>query len=197
MRSLNFWHPEGKPSLWFWKRAADTSAHTLLRNVYLISDAVLAACRFRSRPKHVKLSAWTLSMLAEARLNCQAQDCQNTTLVLSDDTLSRATGQFDLVYSGLVLHTAPMIEPLPKAVCSDPEMQMNYYNLGQLMFILEQAGVQRVFSTFTSHSGTLGVFNVFPETPTGELKRTFFWICLTFPIRSGIVSGRRTVLLAS
>jgi SAM-dependent methyltransferase len=174
------------------------------------------------------------SMLAEARLNCQAQDCHNVALVLSDDALSRATGQFDLVYSAIVLQhievargrklfaelvgkvipggcgaiqvtfawekyeaefgvvpdrpavpsarngrnsqtkafwrrvferlgvlrTAPVIEPLP-----DPEMQMNYYNLSQLMFILEQAGVQRVFSTFTNHGGALGVFMYFQKPP--------------------------------
>jgi SAM-dependent methyltransferase len=179
------------------------------------------------------------SMLAEARLNCQAQNCHNVTLVLSDDTLSRATGQFDLVFSGLVLQhievargrklfaelvgkvipggcgviqvtfawdryetefgvvpdrpvvppapngrnsqtkafwrraferlgvlrAAPVIEPLPKAVRSDPEMQMNYYNLSQLMFILEQAGVHRVFSTFTNHSGAIGVFMYFQKPP--------------------------------
>ena len=178
------------------------------------------------------------SMLAEARLNCEAQDCSNVTLVLSDDTLSRATGQFDLVYSCIVLQhvevargrklfaelvgkvqpggcgviqvtfawdkyeaelglvpdrqvvppaperhsqikafwrraferlgilrTAPVIEPLPKAVCPDPEMQMNYYNLGQLMFILERAGVQRVFSCFTNHSGAIGVFMYFQRPP--------------------------------
>jgi 2-polyprenyl-3-methyl-5-hydroxy-6-metoxy-1,4-benzoquinol methylase len=179
------------------------------------------------------------SMLAEARLNCEAQDCHNVTLVLSDDTLSRATGQFDLVYSGIVLQhieiargrklfaqlvgkvmpggcgviqvtfawdkyaaefgvvpdrpavspapkgrnsqtkafwrraferlgilrTAPVIEPLPKTACSDPEMQMNYYNLSQLMFILEQAGVKRVFSTFTNHSGALGVLMYFQKPP--------------------------------
>ena len=179
------------------------------------------------------------SMLAEARLNCAAHDCQNVTLVLSDDTLSRATGQFDLVYSCLVLQhvevargrklfaelvgkvqpggcgviqvtfawdkyeaefgvvpdrpvvrsapdgqhsqtkafwkraferlgifrTVPMIEPLPKtkAIGSDPEMQMNYYNLSQLMFILERAGVQRVFSTFTNHGGALGLFMYFQK----------------------------------
>jgi hypothetical protein len=58
-----------------------------------------------------------------------------------------------------------VIEPLPKAVRSDPEMQMNYYNLGQLMFILEQAGVHRVFSTFTNHSGAIGVFMYFQKPP--------------------------------
>ena len=179
------------------------------------------------------------SMLAEARLNCQAQNCHNVTLVLSDDTLSRATGQFDLVYSGIVLQhieiargrklfaelvgkvipggcgaiqvtfawdkyeaeygvmpdrpvvraardgrdlqtkafwrraferlgllrAAPVIKPLSKATGSDPEMQMNYYNLSQLMFILGKAGVQRVFSTFTNHSGWLGVVMYFQKPP--------------------------------
>jgi ubiquinone/menaquinone biosynthesis C-methylase UbiE len=177
------------------------------------------------------------SMLAEARLNCEAQHCHNVTLALSDDTLSKATGQFDLVYSCLVLQhievargrklfaelvgkvqpggcgviqvtfawdkyeaefglvpdrqiappapkerhsqlkifwrraferlgmlrTAPAIEPSAKAASPDPEMQMNYYNLSQLMFILERAGVQRVFSSFTNHGGALGVFMYFQK----------------------------------
>jgi ubiquinone/menaquinone biosynthesis C-methylase UbiE len=179
------------------------------------------------------------SMLAEARLNCEAQDCHNVTLVLSDDTLSRATGQFDLVYSCIVLQhievargrklfaelvgkvqpggcgviqvtfawdkyeaefglvperqvvppapekrhsqikafwrraferlatlrTAPVVGPPTKAPSPDPEMQMNYYNLSQLMFILERAGVQRVFSNFTNHGGALGVFMYFQKPP--------------------------------
>ena len=179
------------------------------------------------------------SMLAEARLNCEEQDCHNVTLVLSDDSLSRATGQFDLVYSCLVLQhlevargrkvfaelvgkvqpggygviqvtfawdkyeaefglvpdrqvvppardrrhsqtkafwrrlferlgilrTVPVTERSPnaKARGSDPEMQMNYYNLSQLMFILERAGVQRVFSSFTNHSGAIGAFIYFQK----------------------------------
>ena len=167
------------------------------------------------------------SMLAEARLNCQAQDCHNVTLVLSDDTLSRAPGQFDLVYSGLVLQHIEVARgrklfselvgkvipggcgviqvtfawdkyeaefgvvpdrPAPgrisqikaflkrsfkrlgvirtaPAVRVDPEMQMNYYNLSQLMFILEQAGVRRVFSTFTNHGGAIGVLMFFQKPP--------------------------------
>jgi ubiquinone/menaquinone biosynthesis C-methylase UbiE len=176
------------------------------------------------------------SMLAEARRNCVAHDCRNVTFVLSDDTLSRATGQFDLVYSCLVLQhievargrklfaelvgkvqpggcgviqvtfawdryeaefgvvpdrppapngrhpqtksflkrtferlglirAALMNEPLRKAEAtdSDPEMQMNDYNLSQLMFILERAGVRRVFSTFTNHAGWLGFFMYFQK----------------------------------
>jgi 2-polyprenyl-3-methyl-5-hydroxy-6-metoxy-1,4-benzoquinol methylase len=179
------------------------------------------------------------SMLAEARLNCEAQNCHNVSLVLSDDILSRATGQFDLVYSGLVLQhldvargrklfaelvgkvrpggcgsiqvtfaweryeaefgivpdrrvappapngrhrqakafwrralerlaklrAAPVLETLPQAVCSDPEMQMNCYNLSELMFILQRAGVHRLYSTFTNHAGAIGIFMFFRKDP--------------------------------
>ena len=179
------------------------------------------------------------SMLTEARLNCKARDCHNVTLVLSDDGLSRATGQFDLVYSGLVLQhlevargrklfaelvskvqpggcgviqvtfawekyeaefgvvpdreivapapkgrllqtriflrraferlgilrTVPVIGPPAKAIYSDPEMQMNFYNLNQLMFILQRAGVQRVFSNFVDHGGVLVAFMFFQKAP--------------------------------
>ena len=178
-------------------------------------------------------------MLTEARLNCKARDCHNVTLVLSDDSLSRATGQFDLVYSGLVLqhlevargrklfaelvskvqpggcgviqvtfawekyeaefgvvpdreivapapkgrllqtriflrraferlgilHTVPVIGPPAKAIYSDPEMQMNFYNLNQLMFILQRAGAQRVFSNFVDHGGVLVAFMFFQKAP--------------------------------
>ena len=175
------------------------------------------------------------SMLAEARRNCQ--DCHNVTLVLSDDTLSRATGQFDLVYSGLVLQHVEVArgrelfvelvgkvmpggcgviqvtlasdssaaefgvmpdrsilrstlngwisqtksfwrraferlgvrrtaaEPSLTAVNPDPDMQMNYYNLSQLMFILERAGVRRIFSTLTNHNGAIGVLMYFQKPP--------------------------------
>jgi hypothetical protein len=63
-----------------------------------------------------------------------------------------------------ILRTAPVIEPVPKP-CSDPEMQMNFYNLSELMFILQRAGVQRVLSDFTNHGGALGVFMFFQKTP--------------------------------
>jgi SAM-dependent methyltransferase len=178
------------------------------------------------------------SMLALARLNCDERGCRNVMLVQSDDTLSAAIGQFDLVHSFLVLQhleiargralfaqlvdkvrpggcgvihlpfgwdiypstfgvvpespavpqqsndffsrakaigkraaerlvifrRPPMIEP-PAAICADPEMQMNFYNLSELMFILHQAGVKRVYSEFADHGGVLGVFMFFQKTP--------------------------------
>jgi SAM-dependent methyltransferase len=46
---------------------------------------------------------------------------------------------------------------------ADPEMQMNYYNLSELMFILQRQGVRRVHSEFTDHGGALGIFMFFQK----------------------------------
>ena len=43
----------------------------------------------------------------------------------------------------------------------DPEMQMNYYNVSELMFIMQRAGVQRYHAEFSDHGGALGVFLFF------------------------------------
>lgn len=40
---------------------------------------------------------------------------------------------------------------------------MNYYNLSELMFILQREGVQRVCSEFTNHGGALGVYMFFQK----------------------------------
>jgi SAM-dependent methyltransferase len=174
------------------------------------------------------------SMLAEARRNCSDRGIENVRLVLSDDALSAADGQFDLVHSFIVLQhievtrgraifarlvdkvkvggcgaihvtfgwdlhaatfgmppePAPTPPPPPPDALSqakakvrlaleqlglpqrptvvepvvlnaDPEMQMNFYNLSELMFIMQRAGVQRVHSEFTDHGGALGVFLYF------------------------------------
>ncbi|AGX88348.1 class I SAM-dependent methyltransferase [Candidatus Symbiobacter mobilis] len=49
----------------------------------------------------------------------------------------------------------------------DPEMQMNVYNLNQLMFIMQEIGIKRCYTEFTDHGGELGVFLYFqrPHTP--------------------------------
>jgi SAM-dependent methyltransferase len=173
------------------------------------------------------------SMLAEARRNCSDRGIENVRLVLSDDTLATADGQFDLVHSYIVLQhievmrgramfarlvekvkvggcgvihvtfgwdlhaatfgmpPAPAPAPLPppdafsqakakvrlaleqiglpqrptvvepEVLNADPEMQMNFYNLSDLMFSVQRAGVQRVHSEFTDHGGALGVFLYF------------------------------------
>ena len=47
---------------------------------------------------------------------------------------------------------------------SDPEMQMNYYNLSELVFILQRAGVVRFHTELTDHGGAIGAF-VFFQIP--------------------------------
>jgi 2-polyprenyl-3-methyl-5-hydroxy-6-metoxy-1,4-benzoquinol methylase len=44
---------------------------------------------------------------------------------------------------------------------ADPEMQMNFYNLSELFFILHQAGIQRIHTEVTDHGGALGAFLFF------------------------------------
>lgn len=47
---------------------------------------------------------------------------------------------------------------------ADPEMQMNFYNLSQLMFIIQQAGVEMVHNQLTDHGGAIGTFMFFRKT---------------------------------
>lgn len=51
--------------------------------------------------------------------------------------------------------------PFRRAPDADPEMQMNFYNLSQLMFMLQRAGVGAVYSELTDHGGALGAFLFF------------------------------------
>jgi len=63
------------------------------------------------------------------------------------------------------LRPAPAPAPPPQSpvatVDADPEMQMNYYNLSELMYLLNRAGVQQVWTDFTDHGGALGAFLFF------------------------------------
>jgi SAM-dependent methyltransferase len=43
----------------------------------------------------------------------------------------------------------------------DPEMQMNMYNLSELVFVLQRAGAQRVLMEMSNHGGALGAFLYF------------------------------------
>ena len=49
----------------------------------------------------------------------------------------------------------------PPAASADPEMQMNYYDLGQLMFIVQQASCTMVHTELTDHGGAIGAFMFF------------------------------------
>lgn len=172
------------------------------------------------------------TMLSEAERNCREHGCDNVSLVLSDDSVSRAAGLFDLVHSCLVLQHVEMARgrilfkalvdkikpggcgviqvqfawdvyaptfglpsprqakarsnrgwrallsrvlrlnapqlPAPGFESDDPEMHMNYYNLSELMFILERAGINRVVTDFTNHGGAIGAFLYFQKGHHGS-----------------------------
>jgi SAM-dependent methyltransferase len=46
---------------------------------------------------------------------------------------------------------------------TDPEMQMNPYNLSELHFLLQQAGIRRLHTELTDHGGELGAFLFFQK----------------------------------
>ncbi len=62
-----------------------------------------------------------------------------------------------------VLRGTPELAPAPPD--ADPEMQMNFYNLSQLMFVLQQAGAGMVHCQLTDHGGAIGAFMFFRKPP--------------------------------
>lgn len=44
---------------------------------------------------------------------------------------------------------------------ADPEMEMYYYNLNELLFLVQRSGAKQVHTAFTDHGGALGVFLFF------------------------------------
>jgi SAM-dependent methyltransferase len=58
----------------------------------------------------------------------------------------------------------------PPAVLPDPEMQMNSYNLSEILFSVQRSGIQRFYADFTDHGGELGVF-LFFQKPLDLLER--------------------------
>jgi len=177
------------------------------------------------------------SMRAEARRNCDERGARNVELVDSDDSLSAAPGNFDLVHSYIVLQhlemargrtlfaelvrkvrpggmgalhvtfgwdlwaatlgqrpapppppppspppgplrglrsrlrqvlvptaDAPPPSPPPPAG-SDPDMQMHYYNLSELHYLLLDDGITQVWTELADHGGAKGVFLFFRRAP--------------------------------
>jgi len=49
----------------------------------------------------------------------------------------------------------------PDSLATDPEMQMNPYNVNELLFLMQEAGVQRFHVEFTDHGGELGILLFF------------------------------------
>jgi 2-polyprenyl-3-methyl-5-hydroxy-6-metoxy-1,4-benzoquinol methylase len=59
--------------------------------------------------------------------------------------------------------TAPLLDvpAQPIAAGGDPEMQMNPYNMNEILFLMQHHGVQRFYVEFSDHGGELGVFLFF------------------------------------
>jgi SAM-dependent methyltransferase len=58
-----------------------------------------------------------------------------------------------------VLSMPVTVPPVPANV--DPEIQMNPYNINEILFLLQCRGVRRLHCEFTDHGGELGVFLFF------------------------------------
>jgi SAM-dependent methyltransferase len=66
---------------------------------------------------------------------------------------------------------APVVA-IPSVTCPptlppDPEMQMNIYNMNELLFLLQEFRVQRFHAEFTDHGGELGIFLFFAMGNSG------------------------------
>ncbi len=154
----------------------------------------------------------SVSMLQEARLNCDEHQLRNVVLLPSDDGLSTLTGSFDLIHSCIVFQHIPVergraiflellqylrpggvgaiqmtyakrsfgpthgvapatmppgaIDVPASPAGADPELQMNPYNINEILFLLQGVGIQRLHNEFTDHGGELGVF-LFFQRPFG------------------------------
>jgi SAM-dependent methyltransferase len=58
--------------------------------------------------------------------------------------------------------TAPFVEvPAQPMATVDPEMQMNPYNINEILFLMQHHGVRQFYVEFSDHGGELGVFLFF------------------------------------
>jgi 2-polyprenyl-3-methyl-5-hydroxy-6-metoxy-1,4-benzoquinol methylase len=57
---------------------------------------------------------------------------------------------------------APLVEVPAQALATvDPEMQMNPYNMNEILFLMQHHGVRQFYVEFSDHGGELGVFLFF------------------------------------
>lgn len=82
----------------------------------------------------------------------------------------RGIGAFHLLYSksryadthGIAPPTILQVAaPMPRPPDADPEIQMNPYNLNEILFLMQTAGARSFRTDFTDHGGELGVFLFF------------------------------------
>jgi SAM-dependent methyltransferase len=57
--------------------------------------------------------------------------------------------------------SSPPLDAPEDSQDQDPEMQMNCYNMSELMFVVQQAGVQQMHLELTDHGGAIGAFLIF------------------------------------
>jgi SAM-dependent methyltransferase len=55
----------------------------------------------------------------------------------------------------------------PRPTDADPEIQMNPYNLNEILFLMQCQGVERFHVEFSDHGGELGVYLFFSVTGSG------------------------------
>lgn len=70
--------------------------------------------------------------------------------------------------NGLPPHAPFSLDPVAPIASPyvDPEMQMNPYNMNEILFILQSAGIKRVRAEYTDHGGELGVILFFQRSLT-------------------------------
>src|SRR5258706_3272502 len=74
---------------------------------------------------------------------------------------------------------APLAERSPEPPVAatssnaDPEMQMNPYNINEILFLMQRVGLTRTHLEFTDHGGELGIF-LFFSTTGSESKQTAY-----------------------
>jgi SAM-dependent methyltransferase len=54
-------------------------------------------------------------------------------------------------------------QPVAQLPGADPEMQMNPYNMNEVLFVLQKSGVMQIHVEYTDHGGELGVFLFFQK----------------------------------
>ena len=60
-----------------------------------------------------------------------------------------------------VRRPAQPVSAAASAQVADPQMQMNFYNMSQLLFVLQRAGAGMVHTQLTDHGGAIGAFMFF------------------------------------
>jgi 2-polyprenyl-3-methyl-5-hydroxy-6-metoxy-1,4-benzoquinol methylase len=83
----------------------------------------------------------------------------------------RGIGAFHFLYSKSQYEQAYGVPPATTSAVaaqpphgsfgSDPQIQMNPYNMTEILFLMQTAGVRRFYADFTDHGGELGLFLFF------------------------------------